>query len=187
MPTDPFVRPSLDDLPRQEPNLVPGVHTPPARAWVPDRPGDEVANGQPHGPMLGVPGPNVGYALTLAERMSGDLAIAPHEHVSDALSVISELAMKRAASFGRAPVIYDLECAGLVLGYLGGCTPDFAAWRTAAVEGCHEHYPRCRAICDAVDLDTLRLPPNVLRERVLEVRDQLQRVTGVELARGSHP
>ena len=33
MATDPFVAPTLDDTPRQEPNLAPGVHVPPARGW----------------------------------------------------------------------------------------------------------------------------------------------------------
>lgn len=182
MPTDPFVRAGLDDLPRQEPNLVPGVHTPPARGWVPDRPGDETAYGQPRGPMLGYPGPNVGYALTLAHDISAEFALAPHEHVEDVLAVVSELAMKRAASYGRAPVIHDLECAALVLGYLGGCDPEVAAQRTAVIEGAHEHYFRRRVICDAVDLDTLRLPAPVLRERAVQVQDQLARAAKGKLS-----
>ena len=48
MPTDPFVPPNLDDEPRQEPNLAPGVHMPPAKSWRADRPGDLEA-GQPTG------------------------------------------------------------------------------------------------------------------------------------------
>ena len=67
MPTDPFVAPTLDDAPRQQPNLAPGVRYPPAKRWYADRPGDLEA-GQPTGEFLGRPGPNVGYALTLAEE-----------------------------------------------------------------------------------------------------------------------
>jgi hypothetical protein len=174
MATDPFVAPSLDDLPRQEPNLAPGVRMPPAGHWVPDRPGDDVALGQPRGPLLGSPGPNIGYALTLAERMRDQLALAPHEHAPDALSVVSELAMKRAASYGRAPVTADLECAALVLGYLGGCLPDFAKWREVAVEGAHESYFRRRALCDAVALDVIRLNPRALSERLADAREALR-------------
>ena len=69
MPTDPFVSPELTDLPRQETNLAPGVHLPAAKGWRADRPGDLVA-GQPTGTLLGRPGPNVGYALTLADRLT---------------------------------------------------------------------------------------------------------------------
>ncbi len=175
MSTDPFVEPTLDELPRQEPNLAPGVHMPPARHWVPDRPGDEVAFGQPRGLLLGFPGPNVGYALTLAQRMERELALAPHEHAADALAVVSELAMKRAASYGRAPVMVDVECAALALGYLGGCPPDFAKWRAVAIEGAHENYFRRRGLCDAVDLDVIRLAPRVLSERLPDVRDAVRR------------
>src|SRR4051794_26698072 len=107
MPTDPFVSPELDDHPRQDTNLAPGVHLPAASAWKADRPGDLIA-GQPTGDLLGRPGPNVGYALLLTGRLRDSVQLAPHEHVDDALAVIAELAMKRAASYGRAPTLADV-------------------------------------------------------------------------------
>ena len=90
--------------PRQQQNLAPGVHMPPARAWRADRPGDLVA-GQPAGDRCSArPGPNVGYALSLARRaLATGFRLAPHEHVDDAVAVVAEIAMKRAATFGRAP------------------------------------------------------------------------------------
>lgn len=175
MATDPYVSTPLDDRPRQERNLAPGVHMPPARAWVPNRPGDEVAYGQPRGDLFGSPGPNIGYALTLALRIESQLALAPHEDAADALAVVGELAMKRAASYGRAPVMADIECAALVLGYLGGAEPDFAKWRASVVEGAHESYYRRRALCDAVDIDVVRLAPKALSERLAAVREELRR------------
>jgi hypothetical protein len=180
MPTDPFVAPPLDELPRQQRNLAPGVHLPAARAWMPDRPGDEVALGQPRGELLGSPGPNIGYALTLAERIEGQFALAPHEHPADARAVVAELAMKRAASYGRAPVSIDLECAALVLGYLGGCPPELAKWRAVAVEDAHHSYTRRRAICDAVDVDVIRLAPSALSTRLKDVREEFRRVYEAE-------
>src|SRR2546421_9636846 len=108
MPTDPFVPSELEDRPRQEPNLAPGVQLPAAKGWRADRPGDLVA-GQPTGTLLGRPGPNVGYAVTLAGRLRDKVRIADHESLDDALAVIAELAMKRAASFGRAPTMADVE------------------------------------------------------------------------------
>src|SRR2546421_623555 len=110
--------PELAARPRQEPNLAPGVQLPAAHGWRADRPGDLVA-GQPTGDLLGRPGPNVGYAVTLAGRLRDSVAVGPHEHTADALAVISELAMKRAASYGRAPTMPDVNVAASLLGYQG--------------------------------------------------------------------
>jgi hypothetical protein len=160
MPTDPFVSPELPDAPRQETNLAPGVHLPAAKAWRADRPGDLVA-GQPTGTLLGRPGPNVGYAMTLAARLADRISLAPHESAHDALAVISELGMKRAASFGRAPTMADVEAAATLLGYLGEVDPEFAAWRATTVHGAEHEYGVRRAIVDAVPDAVLRLPPQV--------------------------
>src|SRR5277367_2750813 len=99
MPMDPFVAPELADRPRQETNLAPGVHLPAARDWRADRPGD-LTGGQPTGPLLGRPGPNIGYAIGLARREAPQFKLASNESLTDALAVVSELAMKRSASFG---------------------------------------------------------------------------------------
>jgi hypothetical protein len=171
---DPYVTPTLDDTPRQLPNLAPGVRIPPARRWVPDRPGDDVAYGQPHGRLLGTPGPNIGFALLLAHHLQDRMNLAPREHFGDVAAVVSELAMKRAASYGRAPVLADLEVAATILGYLGGCDPDDALWRERAVAGAEDDYPTRRAICDAVEIDHLRLPRETIRAQALELRGQLR-------------
>jgi hypothetical protein len=160
MPTDPFVAPELGDLPRQEPNLAPGVHMPAAHSWRADRPGDLVA-GQPTGTLLGRPGPNVGYAVTLAARLRDSVQLAPHEHAADALAVIAELAMKRAASFGRAPTMPDVEIAASLLGYQGDADDGFAEWRAGALHGADHEYEVRRAVVDAVPDAVLRMPPKV--------------------------
>jgi len=180
MSTDPYVAATLDSAPRQEPNLAPGVHYPPARPWRADRPGD-LRGGQPTGELLGSPGPNIGYALSLIARARDRMALAPHEHFEDAAAVVGELAMKRAASYGRAPVMADVEGAMLILGYQGGVDPAFAKWRVRAVEGAHDDYQRRRALCDAADLDALRLAPTALAPRATEIREALRRATSYEL------
>jgi hypothetical protein len=173
MPTDPFVSPELGDLPRQEPNLAPGVPLPAAAGWRADRPGD-LGAGQPIGSRLGRPGPNVGYAVTLAGRLSDKVAMAPHEHLADALSVIAELGMKRAASYGRAPTMADVEIASSLLGYQGEVDDAFAHWRTGVVHGADHEYDVRRAVVDAVPDAVLRLPPQV-PALVGEFRAELQR------------
>ena len=176
MPTDPFVPERLEDEPRQEPNLPPGVKMPAARSWVADRPGDLPA-GWPTGKLLGSPGPNVGYALTLANRVRDQLALAPHEHADDAIAVVAEIAMRRAALFGRAPVMPDVEFAMQILGYRGDAAPDFVAWRMRAVQGAHHGYYERRSLVDAIPVDVLRLVPTTLPAHLAEARDALR--TGV--------
>jgi hypothetical protein len=149
VPTDPFVAPDLDDRPRQQQNLPPGLGYPPARSWRANRPGD-VDVSQPGGTLRGRPGPNVGYAYTLAERARDRFKLGPHEHLDDAISVAAEIAMKRAAAFGRAPVIGDVELAMALLGYDGSADDAFAEWRARVVHGAAHDYPTRRALVDAV-------------------------------------
>jgi hypothetical protein len=154
VPTDPFVAPDLDDRPRQQQNLPPGLGYPPARGWRPTRPGDQTAmaigTATPEGALRGRPGPNVGYAYTLAGRIRGRFKLGPHEHSEDAVSVVAEVAMKRAAALGRAPVMPDIELAVEILGYDGNVDDDFASWRARAVHDAAHHYPVRRAIVDSV-------------------------------------
>jgi hypothetical protein len=173
VPTDPFVPERLEDEPRQEPNLPPGVKMPPARRWVADRPGDLPA-GWPTGKLLGSPGPNVGYALTLANRVRDQLALTPHEHADDAIAVVAEIAMRRAALFGRAPVMPDVEFATQILGYRGDADPDFVAWRMRVVQGAHHGYYERRTLVDAIPVDILRLVPTALPAHLAEAREALR-------------
>jgi hypothetical protein len=152
------VAPTLDDAPRNEVNLAPGVHLPAARAWRADRPGDLEA-GQPTGMLLGSPGPNVGFAYTLAVRARDRMTLGAHEHADDAVAVVAEVAMKRASSFGRGPTMGDVDLAMSILGYQGDADPGLVEWRTHAVHGCHHEYGPRRRLVDAVPEDALRTPP----------------------------
>jgi hypothetical protein len=172
MPTDPFVPERREDEPRQLPNLAPGVKVPPARSWLADRPGD-LRGGQPHGKLLGSPGPNVGYALTLAEQARDRLRLAPHEHVDDAVAVVAEVAMRRAAHYGRAPVMHDIDVAIQIFGYAGDADPEFVEWRVRAVQGAHHEYFERRALVDAIPIDVLRLAPSAVGEHVTDARHAL--------------
>jgi hypothetical protein len=174
--TDPFVAPQLDDVPRQLPNLAPGVTMPAAASWRADRPADLEA-GQPTGALLGRPGPNVGYALTLANRVRDKISLAPHESADDAIAVVSELAMRRAASFGRAPVMHDVDAACVLLGYKGDTDPDFAAWRARIAHGASHDYGKRRRLVDAVAEGVLRMPPQV-PALLAESRTELQAALG---------
>jgi hypothetical protein len=155
MPTDPFVAEARDTEPRNEPNLAPGVSLPPATEWRPGRPGDLVDGLQPRGPLFGSPGPNIGYALHLVHRVSDTFTLAPDEHREDAEAVVAGVAMKRAASFGRAPVPADVERAATLLGYRGDPDPERVARRVEAVAGAHHDYATRQRVVDAIPLAEL--------------------------------
>jgi hypothetical protein len=174
VPTDPFVPAVLDEEPRQEPNLAPGSHMPPSGSWRADRPGDLGAI-QPKGALLGNPGPNVGYALTLANRARDRLRLESGESADDALAIIAALAMKRSATFGRAPTVNDVDFAMELLGYQGDAPEDVRVWRPDVVrEAAHDYVVR-RAVVDTVGTGLLRLPISELPENLALVREAMAR------------
>ena len=133
-----------------------GLPLPPSGAWLSDRPG-ELGAAQPVGPQLGRPGPDQGYALRLARDFRDRLSLAPGEKVDDAVAGCVGVAMKRAALFGRAPVVHDLDVAFRVWGFLGEAPDDLVRHRVHLFEGASHHYTEQRAIADAVPDETLRL------------------------------
>jgi hypothetical protein len=174
VPTDPYVPVTLDEEPRQETNLAPGSHMPASGSWRADRPGDLGAI-QPKGALLGSPGPNVGYGLTLANRARDRLDLEPHERADDAVAVIAAIAMKRAATFGRAPTINDIEFAMELLGYQGGAPDDVRAWRPDVVRAAAHEYVVRSAVVDTVSPGLLRLPIGELPEHLAIVREAMAR------------
>lgn len=166
MAIDPYVATRAADAPSGKEKL------PPPRGWRASRPGD-LASRQPSGPLLGTPGPDAGYALTLGERFVKDLQLAPHEHPNDALAVGVALATKRAAIFGRAPVSADLEVALALLGYLGNAPEELVAWRCDAVRGASHDYACRRAVVDVVRPEGLKLSPAQARAGVTSWRGMI--------------
>ena len=173
MPTDPYVPVPLDEKPRQQQNFAPGVFMPPARAWVADRPGDVRAR-PPRGPLTGSPGPNVGFTLSLARRARDRFRLEPGEHVDDAVAVVAELAMKRAATFGRAPTILDVDFAIELLGYAGAAPENVRRWRPGVVRGADHDYVVRRAIADTVSSSLLRITLQELPEHLSAVRAAIE-------------
>jgi hypothetical protein len=173
VPTDPYVPAPIDERPRQAQNLAPGVHMPAARAWVADRPGD--GRTLRRSGFVGSPGPNVGFALTLARRAKDRLRLEPSEHLDDAVAVIGELAMKRAATFGRAPTKLDVDFAVELLGYAGAAPDDVRRWRPNVVRGAAHHYHVRRAVVDTVGPTLLRLSLAEMPEHLSAVRAAIER------------
>jgi hypothetical protein len=139
-------------LPWESPDHVPAP-------WTLDRPAEVAFGRQPVGPRLGYPGPDIGYALTLLPRIRPEIRMAPGEHVEDADAGCSAIAMRRAAIFGRAPVIHDLRIAFTIWGFLDEHPPAvLVAYRGPRFAGAGHDYDTQRAIVDQIPDATLRLP-----------------------------
>lgn len=142
-------------------------------SWVPDRPADYRPGVLPQGRGFGVAGPDQGYALLLARRLQDRLSLVQGELLADAIAGCVAIAMRRAAVFGRAPVLADLELAFTLAGYLGDPPAELVAWRAAHLKGlAHDQWAE-REIAAAVPESTLRLTPAAVAGRIEEWRELL--------------
>jgi hypothetical protein len=154
------------DRPRQ-PLVTPGHG-----GWTASRPGD-LNDRQPSGRLFGNQGPDQGYGLVLAERFHGRLLLTDGEDEHDVMAGALGVGLARASIFGRAPVIYDLELAYGLFGYLDPPPTELVAFRKPLFAGASHHYWDQRAIVDAVPESTLRLTPAAVRQRLAEWRSLL--------------
>ena len=141
--------------------------------WRADRPAETDRTFMPTGARLGSVGPDQGFALRLARRFEDRLELRSGEHREDAVAGCVPVAMKRAAVFGRAPMIYDLELAFTLWGFLGGAPDELIELRVAAFQGAAHDYWIQRAIVDQVPEATLALTPATVRERLPVWRELL--------------
>ena len=176
MPTDPFVANAPEQSPRHRQSLPPGINTPPHAGWKADRPGD-LGVGQPGGKLFGTPGPNVGYAVSLAHRQRDAWTLGSHEYLGDASAVVGEIAMKRAAQYGRAPVKADIDIAVVLLGYDGEVDAAWVERRSAMVHDADHHYGPRRAAVDQVPETLLKSSPVEIRANVASWRASIGSVT----------
>lgn len=159
-----------EHVPLEPLQLVRTYGSPPWRPdpWFADRPA-EIRGRQPVGERLGVPGPDAGYALLLASRFSGRLTLLDGEHEADALAGATAVATKRSGLFGRAPIVHDLTVGLTVWGFLDTSPPaPLVTIRRDLFEEVHlttVHYPRLRAIADAVPESVLVRPHDAIAQR----------------------
>lgn len=129
----------------------------------------EIAGRQPEAVGLGRPGPDQGYGLTLAERLRPQVVAQAGESVDDALRGALNIGLRRAAMYGRAPVIHDLRLALTMWGWLDADPPaDLLERRRALFEGVANvvhHYSEGRRLVDLVPESTLRLTPEQVASR----------------------
>jgi hypothetical protein len=141
---------------------------PPADRWQLGRPGDFVQTlaRQPEGRGMGNPGPDGGYALRLASMFRDRVHLHAGESWDDAAAGSVGIAMRRAAMFGRAPVVWDLEVAFGVWGFMSEHPPaELVEERRRAFQASAHDYSDQRAIVDRVPESTLRMTPADVRAR----------------------
>ncbi len=143
------------------------------RVWTQSRPSEVRSTTQPRGRRMGSPGPDVGYALKLARHLEGAVELQPGEHLHDAMAGITAVAMRRAAGFGRAPVLADLRFAAALWGFLPGAPADLVAFRMPVFRSASHLYGVQREIADRVLPDTYRLTPEAVSGRLGEWRSLL--------------
>ena len=137
----------------------PGYRLAPPERWVADRPADFTGQPTRFRRGEGVPGPDQGYALLLAERVSDRLVLAPGEHLGDVVSACVAIALRRAAIFGRAPVLADLEVAFGLLGYLYDAPAALVSPRRRFVDGAEHDDWKVRDLVPRLPEAVLREPP----------------------------
>jgi len=134
------------------------LHVP--EAWTSSRPAEFTGPTLRQGRSIGTPGPDSGFALRLAHRFEHDLKLGEGETAHDVLLGVALVASKRAALFGRAPCIYDVQFALNLWGFLTDVPPDVQAARRAAFSAISHDYEAQRALVDSVPEETLRLGPD---------------------------
>jgi hypothetical protein len=169
MAVDPYVPTLPEDAPRRS------VAIPPATGWRAARPGDiDPAVGPGcNGVLFGTPGPDSGYALTLAEQFHDQITVVRPETVHDAEAIAAQVAMRRGGLFGRAPVRADVEVGFTLFGWLGDAPAELVAWRRLAVAGVSHDYPRRVGLVVAIPELVVRQRPDQIREQMSDWRHLL--------------
>ncbi|MEA3215007.1 MAG: hypothetical protein QOJ19_1163 [Acidimicrobiia bacterium] len=144
--------------------------SPPRRPdpWLAVRPGDLGGDGQPFGERYGTPGPDQGYVYKLLHLFETKIYLTEDEAWEDARVGAAMVALKRAAMFGRAPVVHDVTVGFGVWGFF---EPDPPAEllpirrRYFATISHPAHYTERLAVADAVPPEVLRRPHTEIVEK----------------------
>jgi hypothetical protein len=162
MAVDPYVPTRPEDAPRSS------VAIPPARGWRAVRPGD-LPPAEPlgrRGRLFGTPGPDSGYALTLAQRLHDRITVAAPETLHDAEALAAQFAMRRGGLLGRAPIQADVELGFTLFGWLGDPPPELVEWRRFAAAGVGHDYARRVRLVEGIPEWVVRQPLDKLRGRI---------------------
>ncbi len=134
-------------------------------SWTTSRPAELGVPTAARGRSVGTPGPDQGFALRLARRFEHEVQLGEGESVHDVLHGVALIGARRAALFGRAPCIYDVQFALRLWGLLDDAPPELRERRRAAFSAVSYDYVAQRRLVDAVPDEVLRLGPEDARGR----------------------
>jgi len=134
-------------------------------SWTASRPAEAEGPVQARGRSIGTPGPDQGFALRLARRFEHEVELGEGESVHDVLHGVALIGAKRAALFGRAPSIYDVQFALRLWDLLDDAPTGLREQRRAAFSGVSHDYVAQRRLVDSVPEEVLRLGPEDARGR----------------------
>jgi len=112
---------------------------------------------------MGATGPDLGFGLKLAEQVAEGALLAEGERKEDAVAGCFACGARRAALLHRAPVIYDMELAFALWGFLSEAPSELIAYRRPIFAGVAHDYARQRKLADKVSADVLRLAPEQVK------------------------
>ncbi len=144
---------------READQVRPARHLHVPQPWTASRPADLRIPSRVRGASVGTPGPDAGFALRLAKRFEHDLKLGPGEHEHDVIFGVALLAARRAALFGRAPCIYDVQHALALWRFQDELPESQREARRAAFSSVSHNYTSQRELVEAVSEDVLRLSP----------------------------
>ncbi len=122
-------------------------------------------------PGMGDAGPDQGFAIKLANRVSGKLVFAEGETAKDVLSGLTALALRRASLYGRAPVITDIILAAKLFGYLEESRKELIDYRRKLFFGVsHDHYKE-RNLVASVPERAMMATPDTAVDILSQVQD----------------
>jgi hypothetical protein len=101
--------------------------------------------------------------LKLAKLVAERAVLAEGEHRADAVAGCFVSGARRASELHRAPVIYDMEWAFTLWGFMPGAPVELVAYRRPIFVGADHDYTRQRAIADLVPEAALRLSPQEVK------------------------
>ncbi len=136
------------------------------RSWLAERPAELRFPVRPGGKSRGSPGPDQGYALWLARRFSDRLRLRAGESEEDVVAGTALVASHRAALFGRAPTVHDVETALALFCFLDDDPPEgLLQVRRVAFSSAARDYAVQRALVDRVPEDAVRLSASAVVAR----------------------
>ena len=113
----------------------------------------------PSGDLFGSPGPDQGYALLLAHRLTSRIHLLDGEDVHDIEVGAALIGSRRASLFGRAPSVYDLEVALGLFGFFDSDPSAELIELRRSFRSIGHSYVAQRELVDLISDTSLRMTP----------------------------